>query len=1162
MSLRLITGRTGTGKTTYVQQEIAEMMEQDPMGDPIFLIVPDQMSYSAEYSLSSHYGVKGLIRSQVATFKRLAWRVLQETGGITRKEVNGFGYRMLIRSVLEEHQEEFKMFRKAAGKRGFTDQIEELLKEFSRYCLDCEKIPDLHQKLMVSNAPRTLIDKTDDLSILMNALDARLGTSYVDSEGYLALLVSQIKHSDLIKSSHVYIDGFVTFTTRELEIVAELMKYAKRVTVVLPMDEEYSQDNARLFFNPVRTGERIMEIAQQESVEIEEPLYMDSPLRFHNEDLSHLETEFDNHPAVAKENEGNVQIIEAANRHAEVHALARRIRELMRDGMRYREMAILYRQPEVYDELIETVFPQYEIPVFISRKKPMLHHPLIEFSRSVLEAVMTGWKYEPIFRAVKTDLFFPHGADKKLWRERADRLENYVISQGIYGDRWFDEKRWVFKRYRGLEFHTTVQTDEELYIQKELHEVRDFIRNPLMDLEARLKRCRTGRDVAEALFSFMEDLHIYDKMVDLRTEEEKEDKLLAATEHDQAWNQWIEVLDQFVLMFGETEMPLEQFAKILDEGFDTLEFARIPPSMDQVTVTTIDISRVMNMKAVFVIGVNDGVLPRRIDQEGLLSDSERELFMQIGLELAPTSKMRLMDETFMAYRAFTTPQEKLIVTYPVADEEGKALMPSLYINRLQQLLPGTDIQLAAIDPTELPEDNQMDYISHPRPTLPFVAMQIRQAEVEGELSPEWRAVLAYYEDDPYWSSVVERVIFPLRDQRATEKLYPELTKELYGESFTSSVSRVESYYSCPFQHFASYGLQLQERPHYELEAPAIGDLFHAALKWVSDETLQSGKSWSQLSKEECWSLARNAVDQIAPYFFNQILLSTNRYVYIKRKLQQIVQRTLYSLSQHSKVSGFVPVAVEAGFGPGEQLPPLQIPLKRGESMKLRGRIDRVDATRVNGKPYVRIVDYKSSSRALDLNEVYYGLSLQMLTYLDVALDNSKVWLDEEASPAGVLYVHIHNPMLKPNEELTDSRMESELLRSFKMKGYVLDDPEVVTEMDQDMEGFSSIIPVRMNKDQTLSKSQSKILSGDDMQLMRLFVRKKHQQAGNEMLEGNADVLPYRMKDKMPCQFCSYRSVCQFDPTDPASKYRPLHEQKPEEMIEKIRKEVQPDDHSN
>ncbi len=1163
MTLRFVTGRAGTGKTTVIEREIAEELERNPLGPAVILIVPDQMSYSMELSLSVNFGLNGLIRAQVSTFKRLAWRVLQETGGITRKEVDGFGYRMLVRSVLEENREELKLFKQAANKRGFTEKIGDLMKEFSRYCLDRETLAEFREQLATADAPRTLQDKVSDLSLLVSKIEERLGTTYVDSEGHLALLASQIKHSELMKSAEIYIDGFESFTAREYEIITELMKHGNRVTVVLPMESDLSgHADHELFFNPVRTSMKLREIARNEAVDIEEGIHMGQPLRFKNDELRHFENEFEKYPPKERPSEGSVSLIEATDRRAEIHAVARKIRELIMKGERYKEISILYRQPDKYDELIETIFSQYDIPVFISRKKPMLHHPLIEFSRSVLEAVTSGWTYESVFRAVKTDLFFPHREDKLLWRERADRLENYVLANGLYGNRWFDETRWKVKRYRGLELHTTVQTDEELQLERELHSIRDLIREPLTQFEGRLKRSKNGRDVAEALFLFMESLQVYDKIIDLRADEERAGRLLNATEHEQAWESWINVLDQFVLMFGDKQLELKEAARILDEGFDTLEFTRIPPSLDQVTVTTIELASLMEIETGFVIGVNDGVLPQRIDAEGILSDSDREWFAMSGLELAPSSKMKLMDESYMAYRAFTSAREKLFISYPISDEEGKSLLPSLYISPIQQVLPGIGLQLAVSDPSELlNEEEQADYIIHPRTALPYVSMKVKEAEHTGELSAEWRAVLAYYEDDPLWSSVLDYITKPMTDRNETERLAPAITEGLYGKNFVSSVSRIESYYSCPFQHFASYGLGLQERMEFTLEAPSIGDLFHAALKWVSDEMNRTGKSWMELSKEQCWQLSRDAMEHITPMFFNRILLSTSRYHYIRRKLTQIVMRTIFALGKQATKSMFRPIAIEAAFGPGEQLPPLEIPLRRGNQMNLRGRIDRVDATEIDGRNYVRIVDYKSSSKQLDLTDVYYGISLQMLTYLDVAVEHAEEWIGFKADPAGVLYLHVHNPMIRTELELTEDLIEEEILKSYKMRGYLLDDPGVVMGMDAQLGKTSTVIPAALKTDGTFTKA-SKVLSTDDLQIVRKFVRQRHRQAGDGMLAGDARVYPYRLKDKMPCQYCSYRSVCQFDPTNPEQKYRHYESLNPEESLEKMRKDVNDDGHSS
>lgn len=1160
MSLRVVTGRSGTGKTTFIQQEIVNEVKRQPIGSPIFLIVPDQMSFSAEYDMTHDYDVKGLIRAQVTTFKRLAWRVLQETGGISRKEINGFGYRMLIRKLLENHKDEFALFRKAADKRGFTAEMESLLKEFSRYSLDSVALSQLEESLEQVEAPRTLRDKVHDLHLLVQAIEDSLGTTYIDSEGYYPLLTSQLINSEMIRQADIYIDGFTAFTTREFELVQELLKIANRVTVVLPMESEADADDEQaLFYQAARTCTRLKDLAFENGIEVEPIYHCEKQHRFHSANLRHLESKFEKFPPVAQESDGSVEIIEAANRRSEIHAVARKIKELtQKEHLRYRDIAVIYRQADVYDPLIATTFPQYDIPVFVSQKKPMLHHPLIELSRSALEVIQSDWKYEPIFRAIKTDLFFPVTSDIQIWRERADILENFVLAQGIYGKRWFDEKRWLYKKYRGLELFTKNQTDEERAYQQEIEAVRGKIREPLKVLEDQLKEASNGREIATALYNFIEGLEVFDKLQALKDHEIEKGRLLEASEHEQAWNHWVEILDQFVMLFGDQPMTVEEAYEILDEGFDTLEFSRIPPSLDQVTVANADIARLSKTKAVFVIGVNEGVYPKRMDYEGLLADNEREWFQQTGYEIAPTSKARLLEEEFIIYQVFTMQSDRLFVSYAIADEESKALLPSLYINRLEEQIVDIKKTIALVDPSEAIEgQNALPYIMHPRTSLAYLMKQLRLHQEDQKIAPEWLALRRYYEEDPYWNTVLKRLMRSLETSNRAEPLTPEITDALYGSTLTSSVSRIEKFYRCPFAHFSTYGLHLEERAEYRLETPTIGDLFHAALKWIAEETDRLKITWAQLSNAQCAMLAKQAVEEISPLLYHQILLSTARYRYIARKLTYIVQRTLQSLSQHAKVSGFKPIALEAAFGPNEPLPPLVIELNNHKKMQMRGRIDRVDATTVNGKPYIRVVDYKSSEHKLDLNDVYYGLSLQMLTYLDVAITNSDEWLPIHAEAGGVLYIHVHNPMLSPDISLTAEEVENERLKDFKMRGLLLDDHDSIIAMDDQLtlkSGYSQVVPVYMKKDGSTSPSQSSIIAPNDMKSLQYFVRNKHRKAGQEILEGCTDISPFRMKQRTACEFCSYKSVCQFDTTDPEQHYRQLSVEKPEEIIQKIRKE--------
>lgn len=1166
MSLRIISGRAGTGKTTFIHKEIVKELKENPIGAPIYLIVPDQMSYSTEYQLTNNYGIRGMIRAQVMTFKRLSWYVLQETGGITKDQIDKIGYRMLLRRLLEENKEQFSVFRGAADKRGFTEEIEGLIREFNQFNIDSIALDEAIRRLEDVQAPHTLIAKSKDLQIILSELEEQLGDRYVDGDGLYPFLVQQLQYAESLKDAHIYIDGFTNFTVREFDIVRQLLSIAKRVTVVLPFENEFDSGNEQaVFYRAALMYDKLLQEATNIQVEIEPRIHLDTTYRYEKADLKHVERQFHRHTPETKLSDGSVQIIEGANRRAEVHAIAREIKRLTQEeNIRYRDIGIMYRQADVYDPIISTIFAQYDIPVFTNEKKTMLHHPLIEFSRSVLEVVTSNWKYEPIFRCVKTDLFFPLQSNLKEMREKADLFENFVIEQGIYGYRWTQEQRWIYKKYRGLEFVTKNQTDEERKVQEIIDEMKEYIRKPLLNLESQLKKAKTGREIATALYDCIDELQVYEKLQRLKEREIEEGLLEQAAEHDQAWNRWINVLDQFVLMFGDQQITLEEAANILDEGYDTLQFSKIPPSVDEVTVATVEFSRFDNMKVVFVIGVNDGVYPMRIDYEGLINDIDRSYFSAIDVELLPSTKHRLMEENFYIYRAFSSPTQRLYVTYSSSDEESKALLPSIYIHKLHKLFEVQGEKTLShhrvyIDPIEeLDRGKILSYLRHPRTSLAYLMTQLKLAEKE-TLAPEWRALEAFYEKHDEWKGVLDVVKRPLERKNVSETLTPNITEELYGENLTTSVSRIEKFYSCPFAHYTTYGLKLQERPEFRLEAFEMGDLFHEALKWISMETNRLKLEWNRLTREQCTLLAKEAVERIVPNFSHQILLSSSRYRYIQRKLMRIVEKTMIALSKHAKNSTFKPIAIEASFGPGKDLlPPLEIPLKGGRKMQLRGRIDRIDRAKVGGTSYLRVIDYKSSGRDLDLNEVYYGLSLQLLTYLDVAVEYSHVLLDEKALPAGILYVHVQNPVLKVEKELNEMELEEERLKKYKMKGLLTEDLDALFAMDDmlEEEGKSMIIPVALTKKQTFYK-YSRVVPTDMMGKIKSYVRQKHQEAGNHILSGDTSIRPFKLKSKTACDFCQYKSVCQFDPMD-GGEYRLLQAENNEMVIEKIRKELKED----
>ncbi|MGG3449526.1 helicase-exonuclease AddAB subunit AddB [Domibacillus aminovorans] len=1150
MGLQFVIGRSGSGKTDWMISEIKKRILDDPEGQPIIYLVPEQMSFLSEYELAADDDLGGTIRAQVYSFTRLAWRVLQEEGGMSRQHITPAGRNILIRKIIEENREELSVFSKAADKTGFVSTVEGMLTEFRQYLITPD---DMVEHLR--SVPAALADKLNDLQKIYTEFDQALVDKYTDSEDYMRLLAEMIVKSDYIRESTIYIDGFHSFTPQEHDVIRVLMDTAQHVTISLTTDRSFRHDDpddTELFRLTGRTYHDLYENAIEAGIDIKDDIVIQGHKRQKNESLIHLETQFDKRPANTHESSSGLTIMQAAGRRAEIEGAAREIRRLARvENYRYKQIALLIRNGEEYRSIIETVFDDYNIPFFIDQKRPMLNHPLIELIRSSLEVISGKWRYEAIFRAVKTDLLFPFDEPRENVRRRMDLLENYVLAHGIYGDRWTNGERWTYRRYMGLEFTSVAQTDEERAFEIQLNEMKEAVSTPLYRLERRLKHAKNALECCRSLYQFIEDLNIPQKIEQLSIEAEERGELAAAAQHNQAWDAVIGMLDEFAEVAGDEQMNAKKFASVLNAGLEALEFSIVPPAADQVIVANPERSRLAGIEAAFVVGMNDGVFPSRQMEDGILDDEERTALIAAGMNVAPGSKTRLLDEEFVAYRTVTIPASRLYISWPIADSEGKSLQPSPYIKRLRELFGGLNEQLLANDPADLKPKEQLEYIGYPEPTLSYLTSQLQLKKRGYPLHSFWWDTYNVYMESPL-KRKAGLVLDSLYYENKTNVLKPQTGIDLYGTDMIASVSRMETFHSCPFSHFARHGLKLRDRLVYRLEAPDIGDLFHGALKWIAEEVEKRGMKWPELTLEQCRTFAKSAVEELAPKLQNRILMSSNRYSYIQHKLEQIIARASTVLSDQAKVSGFSPLGIELAFGPRSELPPLVFHLKNGARMSLAGRIDRVDKAEGNNDTYLRVIDYKSGSRDVDMTEIYYGFAMQMLTYLDIVLTNSSILTGKEARPGGVLYFHVHNPYLNTKKFMTIEEIEKEIMKSFRMKGLVLGEDEAIHLMDEQLEtGDSLIIPAGFKKDGTLT-ARSKTVDDDSFGTMRRHVRKLYEDAGNDIVSGAVDITPYRYNKKTPCTFCSYRQVCQFDDTLDENSYRLIRPHKNEEIIQKMK----------
>lgn len=1151
MSLRFVIGRSGSGKTTFLLKELKERLLSDPMGDPLIYIVPDQMTFLSEYKLLSDPDIKGLMRLNVYSFNRLALRILQETGGISRVPIDSTGLQMLIKKVIEEQKNHLRVYRQAADKFGFLEHVENTLSELKRYTVHPDELAFYQER---EDLPQTLKDKLHDIELVFREVERYLHDRYLASEDTLRLLVEKIPEAKYLRNAEIYIDGFYDFTPLEYSIINELLKVSARVTIALTVDKPYQDeapDPLSLFATPGGTYTTIHEIAITNGIPVEEDVILAAGKRFTHPSLSYLEEHFASMPVKPFADESKIAIAEAANPRAEIAGIGRKIISLVRDhGYRFKDIAVLVRNGETYYDLFETIFTDMNIPFYVDQKRSMLNHPLIELVRSSLETITSNWRRDSVFRAVKTDLLFPLDRSLPALREQMDRLENYCLAYGIQGERWLMRDQWKYRRYRGFEMDFP-QTDQEKEIEREINESRELVRAPMIRLANRLQKAKNVREMCVALFTFLEELEIPAKLERMRDQAEEQGDLLLSRDHEQAWDAVLDLLDQLVEILGEERLSVKRFAELVEAGVEALQFSNIPPAIDQVVIADMELSRLSDVKVAFVIGLNDGVLPKKYTDDGIFSDDDREILKASGLTMAPTTDVRLLDEEFIAYKTLTIPQDYLFISYPIATDEGEAQLPSPYVKRIQDMFPRHQTYRFENDPYELETEEQLEFLVNPREALTYVTAGLQRVKRKEALDPIWWDAYNLLISGEH-KEHVKRVLASLFYENKAVPLQEETVTELYGETLQGSISRMELFNSCAYQHFLQHGLRLKERDVYRLDAPNIGDLFHGALKFIGERIKSLKLSWADLTDNEIMRLVREAMEELAPRLQNEILLSSNRYQYLQRKLEKIIYRSTKVMSEHARVSGFSPVGLELVFGPRGDLPPVQFRLKNGTNMRLVGRIDRVDEARTERGIYLRVVDYKSSEQRLDLTEVYYGLALQTLTYLDILIRYSERLVGEKAAPAGVLYFHVHNPLIRTKKPLTDDEIAEEILKKFKMNGLVVSDPEVVRLMDRSIEsGWSQIISAGITRAGQLYKN-SQAATKEEFNALREYVNLIFEKTGNEIVTGKNAINPYKLNDQTACQFCPFHSVCQFDPALKENNYRILPSLKKEEALQLIK----------
>ena len=1145
MALQLIYGNSGSGKSTYIYEKVIQMAQADRRRN-FYVIVPEQFTMQAQRELVQRSQNHVIVNIDVVSFERLAYRIFEETGGSLYPVLEETGKSLVVKRVAQEKKKELTILGSTLKRTGAVSQMKSLISELKQYQIAPSELDMWAEE---TGEKKLLAAKLKDTGVIYRAFEEYLENRYVTAEDVLEVLAGKLEESALIKNSEVLVDGFTGFTPVQIGVLGKLFRLCAKVYVTIIMDEREDPYKKaiphQLFAMSRQLVQQLMKAADEAGCpvepeiwvrrsghgrfqpgstmdQLEQRLFRYGKRGFSGNGIekrpeSGTEAKTGNPAAGYEAKQQGIYISVAPNPRAELEETVRLIRRMVREeGMRYQDFAVLTGDLSVYGTYAREIFEKCGVPYFVDEKHSVLMNPFVEFLRAAIEMVVQSFSYESVFRYLRCGL-------SSLDREETDAMENYVLALGIRGLKAYGET-WT-RGYRGIKPDEVPQRN--LLREKFYAEVQPFA-------ERMKKKDATVRERTEALYALAVQNQMQEKLEERRQQFEQQGQEAFAKEYSQIYGIVMELLDKIVEVLGEEKMTLAEYQEILEAGFAEASVGIIPPTADQVLIGDNERSRLKDIRVLFFVGVNDGLIPRHDAGGGILSEYDREELERADAKLSPTARETMYQQKFHLYRNLTKPSERLYLSFTKAGASGEAQNPSYLINEIRKLFP--EIPVRDIEKEEKPEEK----LEMPRSGEALFLEELGRA-AEGEIDPLFEELYRWYAAHPEAGIPAETYRKAAFLRCADGVIGKSAASALYGDTLKNSATRLEKYAACAFAHFMEFGLQIRERDQYELKAADMGTVMHEALEKFSKKLQENGETWKTVTDDTRDRLIEECVEEPMADYGNTIFQSSSRNQYRIIRVKRILKRTVWALQQQIRQGEFEPGEFEVSFSMEDSLSAINIDLSEHEKMRLRGRIDRVDLCETDDKVYVKIIDYKTGNTSLDLVALYYGLQLQLAVYLDAAMElEQKKHPGKQVEPAGVFYYHIDDPMLDQEEDETDEAWGRRMLKALRMDGLVNADRKVVELLDRVLEDgtTSDVIPVGKKKDGSYT-SYSKVASPEQFDVIRTYTRKKVREIGEGIFSGNVKISPYQRDGATACAYCEYQGICGFDQKIQGYEYRKL-----------------------
>ncbi|MBP3470370.1 MAG: exodeoxyribonuclease V subunit gamma [Lachnospiraceae bacterium] len=1115
MSLRFYVGSSGAGKSSRLQEDIIKRSIREP-DRHFFVLVPDQFTMQTQKEMIERHPKHGFMNIEIFSFGRLAHYIFEEVGHPERIPLDDTGKNLILRKLASEMEEQLPVLGSRLKKTGYIHEVKSVISEFMQYSLDVREVGKLCDA--VEGKP-VLRGKLRDINLLYEKFLAYLGEKYITTEETMDFLAEALERSEIIRGSVVAMDGFTGFTPVQYKVISRLLSLCDEMamTVILPAEEfggnAKEQTEEELFALSKKTVMKMERLCKELEVSRgEDVLLAGNPvIRYRNQPvLAHLEQNiFQSGAGVFNGKPDGLSVFCAISPREEMKKIFISIRRLIREKKyAYRDIAVVTGDLERYAPYAAQLSEQYDIPIFIDNNRKLGLNPFTEYIKSGLKVIHKNFSYESVVHFLKCGF-------TGLSEEEIDRLENYMLALRIRG-----EKTWSrsFVRYPAY-----MKQKEEEQQQKELCQI-NASREAVMELLTPLLAMKKGgpaEKMVTILYHFIADHGIYEKLQVYAEEFKAQNDLVRASEYEQIYDYLMKLLEQMAALLEGEELTLEEFIEILEAGILELQVGILPQDIDRVIIGDIERTRLKQVKVLFFAGVNEGVIPKHSAGGGMISDLDREYIFDAGYELSPTPRQKMYTQRLYLYMNMTKPSEELYISYARTDAQGKALRPSYLLGTLHKLF-------SELEEHDTAQDSRMDDIVALKDAGEYLAEMLCHYAAQTMPEEEKPEFMSLYK---VFAKKEAETLHTLKEaafyRYQSEALGRETARALYGMVLENSISRMEMFARCAYAHFLQYGMQLQEREDYSFDVLDMGNFFHQALEQFGHKLQEKGLTWLNFSEEEAKELLQRILENIATEYGESVIYRDERTAYRLRQIHRILVRTVKNLQYQLKKGKFIPQEFEYSFRKEVGLDKVRLGLSEDEKMMLQGKIDRYDTYEKDDKIYVKVIDFKSRDKKVDLIQLYYGLQLQLAVYLEQASERvQKKHPEKKVVPAALFYYPVIDPVMdQENANVTTEEWENWMHERLRVSGYLLEDEEVVQGLDTAFTDASDVVYLERKKDGSYTAA-SQVLSEESFETINSYVNRMIGKIGDRILQGERKAEPC---GETACQYCNFKEVCGFDP---------------------------------